>query len=122
MEDRLEFDIDVPIPLRTQAVPPMMIATLVENAIIHGLSPVPEGGRIRILARGLHGKLFVDVVDDGRGLQESWGGGVGLNNIRSRLASEFGSNAKLTLMERSERGVIATLELPLANVAEAKAA
>jgi len=122
MGDRLDFDVDVPAPLRTQLVPPMMIATLVENAVIHGLSPVPEGGKIRITARELHGTLFVDVIDNGRGLQDSWGGGVGLANIRSRLASEFGESAHLTLMERSGRGVIAALELPHTNAMEAKAA
>jgi len=99
-----------------------MIATLVENAVIHGLSPLPEGGSIRISARALHGRLVVDVVDDGRGLQGSWGGGVGLANIRARLASEFGDGARLTLVDRSERGVIATLEFPLAAAADAKAA
>ena len=122
MGHRLAFAIDVPAPLRTHRVPPMMIATLVENAVIHGLTPLPEGGSIRISARALHGRLFVDVVDDGRGLQGSWGGGVGLANIRARLASEFGNSAQLTLADRGERGVIATLELPLAAAADAKAA
>ena len=122
MGDRLDFAIDVPAPLRTHCVPPMMIATLVENAVIHGLTPLPEGGSVRISARALHGRLFVDVVDDGRGLQGSWGGGVGLANIRSRLASEFGNRAQLTLADRAERGVIATLEFPLAAAADAKAA
>ncbi len=122
MGERLDFDIDVPASLRTRVVPPMMIATLVENAVIHGLSPVPQGGRIRVVAHEIHGKLLVDVIDDGRGLQGAWGGGVGLANIRSRLSSEFGAEAQLTLVERAERGVIATLELPLAAALVAEAA
>lgn len=122
MGDRLDFEIDVPVALCPQFVPPMMIATLVENAVIHGLSPVPAGGRIRVTARELHGKLIVDVIDDGRGLQGTWGGGVGLANIRSRLASEFGSQAQLTLVERAEGGVIATVEIPLARMPMAEAA
>jgi LytS/YehU family sensor histidine kinase len=73
-------------------------------------------------ARELHGKLIVDVIDDGRGLQGTWGGGVGLANIRSRLASEFGSQAQLTLVERAEGGVIATVEIPLARMPMAEAA
>jgi len=124
MGHRLSFAVDVPAHLRPHLVPPMMIATLVENAVIHGLSPVPEGGSIRISARSLKGKLLIDVVDDGRGLKgPSWGGGgVGLANICSRLESEYGHRASFTLAERSEKGVIATLELPLAPEFELQAA
>jgi Histidine kinase len=122
MESRLTFDIDVPSRLQDCLVPPMMIATLVENAVIHGLSPLPEGGHIRISARDRRGQLVIDVVDDGCGLHDSWGGGVGLSNIRARLGSEFGGNAQLTLSQRDDRGVRATLELPLSFAAQAKAA
>ena len=122
MESRLTFAVDVPRALRGLVVPPMMIATLVENAVIHGLSPVPEGGRIRISASADSGKLILGVEDDGHGLQETWGGGVGLANIRARLASEFGGGAQLHLAQRSDGGVMATIELPLEAASEARAA
>ena len=122
MDSRLAFDIDVPANLRDVIVPPMMIATLVENAVIHGLSPLPAGGHIRISAREDAGKLFIDVVDDGRGLHDSWGGGVGLANIRARLDSEFGRDGELRLAQRSDRGVRATLEFPLRYRASVRAA
>ena len=120
METRLEFDIDVPERLRSTLVPPMMLATLVENAVIHGLSPLPAGGRIRISAEEQAGKLFVRVADNGRGLKDTWGAGVGLSNIRSRLHSAFGDAARLHLAAGEERGVTAMLEIPIA--AEAVAA
>jgi len=69
MGSRLAFAVDVPSALRTAHVPPMMLATLVENAIVHGLTPLPEGGSIRIAGRELGGKLYVDVIDDGCGLK-----------------------------------------------------
>jgi signal transduction histidine kinase len=114
MESRLTFEVDVPDGLRRAPLPPMMLNTLVENAVIHGLSPLPAGGCIRITAAGGDGTLVVRVEDNGRGLQDTWGGGVGLANIRSRLQSAFGAAARLRLMQRDAGGVVATLELPLA--------
>ena len=122
MESRLTFEVDVPRPLAAHVVPPMMLATLVENAVIHGVSPVPDGGHIRITARADAGKLVLEVADNGAGLQENWGAGVGLSNIRARLASAFGQRARLKLSQRSGRGVTATIELPLAALAEVEAA
>ena len=100
----------------------MMLATLVENAVIHGLSPLSSGGHIRISAHAELDKLLLEVADNGRGLQETWGGGVGLANIRTRLNSAFGSSAYLTLTQGRHGGVTATIALPLATIGEAKAA
>ena len=119
METRLAFDIDVPDRLRSTVIPPMMLATLVENAVIHGLSPLPAGGRIHISAEEQAGKLFVRVADNGRGLSDTWGAGVGLSNIRARLHSAFGDAARLRLAAGDARGVTATLEIPLAMEAVA---
>jgi hypothetical protein len=113
METRLDFDIDVPDRLRSSVLPPMMLATLVENAVIHGLSPLPAGGRIHISAEEQAGKLFVRVADNGRGLKDTWGTGVGLANIRARLQSAFGDAARLQLTAGEERGVTAILAIPL---------
>ena len=122
MESRLTFDVDVPAALKAAVVPPMMVATLVENAVIHGLSPLSSGGHIRISAYAKSGKLVLEVADNGRGLQETWGGGVGLANIRARLNSAYGSNAYLNLTQGNHGGATATIELPLAAIHEAKAA
>jgi sensor histidine kinase YesM len=113
METRLDFGIDVPERLLAIVVPPMMLATLVENAVIHGLSPLPAGGRIEISAEEHAGKLLVRVTDNGRGLKDTWGAGVGLSNIRARLQSAFGNTACLRLAAGDERGVVATLEIPM---------
>ena len=122
MESRLTFDVEVPKALEAAIVPPMMLATLVENAVIHGLSPLSSGGHIRISAHAELDKLLLEVADNGRGLQETWGGGVGLANIRTRLNSAFGSSAYLTLTQGRHGGVTATIALPLATIGEAKAA
>jgi hypothetical protein len=113
MGQRLATDVDVPASLHEIEVPPMMLATLVENAIIHGVSPLPEGGRIGIRARADAQRLVIEVTDTGRGLQDAWGPGVGLANIGARLQSEFGDRASVSLASASDRGVVATIELPL---------
>jgi LytS/YehU family sensor histidine kinase len=116
MAERLEFEVDVPSSLTDADVPPMMISTLVENAIKHGLAPLPEGGRVRIAADGGDGVLRIRVADTGRGLTESSGPGVGLANIESRLAALFGASGTLSLDQNDFGGVTATLEMPLRMV------
>jgi len=117
MGERLVVRVDVPDALEAQPFPPMMLVTLVENAIRHGLTPLPEGGEVRILARRSDGRLRVAVADTGVGLAESSGSGVGLANIRARLSTLHGGNARLLLAQNPGRGVTATIELPAVTAA-----
>jgi len=117
MGRRLAFEIDVPIELRLLDVPPMMLLTLVENAIKHGLNPLPEGGSLRVLARRDGELLCIDVADSGRGFYATSGGGTGLANIRARLATMHGDAASLALAENYPRGVTSTLRLPATSSA-----
>jgi sensor histidine kinase YesM len=112
MGGRLEVVVDVPEALSGCAFPPMLLATLVENAIKHGLSPLPEGGRITIRASAEGGRLRVCVEDTGRGWGESTGSGVGLANVRERLAMQFGGRARMTLRNTAPRGAAVCIELP----------
>ena len=115
MGPRLQVDIDVPTDLRQRIVPPMMLLTLVENALKHGLQPLLEGGSIRIDASSDPTTLRVQVADTGRGLGAgtSVGAGTGLANIQARLRAMHGSAARLSLRVNEPRGVIAMIELPL---------
>ena len=113
MGDRLDFTIEVEPALDDAQVPPMVLPTLVENAIKHGLSPLPEGGRIEIAARRDGNDLLIDVRDNGAGFSSSGGSGVGLANTRSRLAALFGNRAALSLSSVAPRGVLASLRMPL---------
>jgi hypothetical protein len=119
MGARLAFDIDVAEGLKATSFPSMMLVTLVENAIKHGLAPLPEGGSIRIVAREHGGHLQLQVQDDGAGFQSTSGEGVGVANTRTRLATLYGNRAKLLLEQNTTRGVTATLEFPLAVPAAA---
>ena len=113
MGARLETSIDAPAPLLAARVPPMMLATLVENAIKHGIAPLAEGGAIRVSAQRSGDALALTVADTGRGLVEGSGSGVGLANIRARLATLYGERATLRLESNSPRGVVAVITLPL---------
>jgi len=91
----------------------MVLPTLVENAIKHGLSPLPQGGSIDIRTRRAGNELVVEVHDNGAGFSSSAGSGVGLANTRSRLAALYGGRASLQLASASPQGVIASIRLPL---------
>ena len=112
MGRRLAFAIDVDESLRAAPLPPLMLLTLVENAIKHGLTPKPGGGQIDIRASADAGHLQVAVGDTGQGFTKSAGGGTGLANIRARLSAQFGPNAKLALALNAPSGVVATITLP----------
>ncbi len=120
MGDRLTFRVEAPDGLLDAEMPPLVLATLVENAIKHGLGGLPEGGRIDIRVHdagpGPSGRprLQVDVIDTGAGFTTDAGGsGVGLANTRSRLAALYGDEAALTLSSNAPRGVVASVLLPL---------
>ena len=113
---RLSFAIDVDGALRAHPFPPNLLISLVENAVKHGIEPSPDGGTIAIGARREGDRLVVDVVDTGRGIVEAPplpGGGVGLANVRERLAALYGSRGRFTLSPVEPRGTRATLEIPI---------
>jgi signal transduction histidine kinase len=114
MEERLAVAIEVPDGLRSAAFPPMMLQSMVENAIKHGLECKPEGGTLKILAEVAHNKLRVTVSDDGVGfgVMPSNGTGLGLTNIRERLKLLHGDAGQLHIAANSPCGVVATIEVP----------
>jgi signal transduction histidine kinase len=112
MGGRLRAEIDVPAPVADWSVPPMLLLTLVENALKHGLQPLVEGGTIRVAAHAQAGLLTLTVADTGRGMGSGLGGGTGLANTRARLRSMYGGRADLTLEVNSPRGVLATIRMP----------
>jgi len=112
MGRRLVFAFDVPAELRDARVPPLMLLTLVENSVKHGLTPRPEGGHIDVRARVVDDQLRINVADTGQGFTKSGGGGTGLANTRARLASYYGERASLSLAINAPHGVVATLALP----------
>lgn len=114
MGNRLRYTIDVPQGLAGRPFPIMLMQPLVENAIQHGLEPLPEGGWITIEARQQNGRLHISVRDNGAGLKDGDLTGYGLNNVRQRLQSLFGEAGKLRLEKNPPQGVRASIEVPYA--------
>ncbi|MGG7605837.1 sensor histidine kinase [Massilia sp. BKSP1R2A-1] len=113
MGPRLQLQVDIPDALRGVLFPTMMLQTLVENAIKHGLEPKPGGGTVWILARQVDTAVAVTVADDGRGFTAEGGGtGVGLRNVRERLRLAYGSVASFSIVANFPSGVAATITVP----------
>lgn len=112
MGKRLSYELQIPAQLATERVPSMILLTLVENAVKHGINPAVEGGTIRVTAMREHAALVLRVADSGQGLAATDGFGMGLANIRRRLDMLYGDRAVLSLA-RASRGVVATVSIPL---------
>jgi hypothetical protein len=116
MGPRLEVQVDVPEALRATPLPPMMLQTLVENAIKHGLEPRTGGGTVWIRARNSDDGVAITVADDGDGFNAGTGGtGIGLKNVRERLQLRHGERAALAVVANFPAGVAATITVPAAD-------
>jgi LytS/YehU family sensor histidine kinase len=112
MKDRLQVQFRVPDFLGSAPFPPMMLQTLIENAIKHGLEPKIAGGRIDVSARVEEATLFVDVCDDGMGFNPVSSDGLGLANIHERLQLLFGDKAELVIEAPPTGGTRASIRVP----------
>jgi LytS/YehU family sensor histidine kinase len=111
MSGRLTVLTEVEPGLESLDFPPMVLATLAENAIKHGVFP-QNGGRIVIAAQTVGDMVEVSLLDDGVGLSGDGGGGLGLANIVERLRLLYGPRATLQLRQNSPRGVCALVRIP----------
>ncbi len=112
MEERLEPIVNVPEGLKSAVFPSMMLQTLVENAIKHGLEPKAAGGRLEISAEIVDGQLAVHVTDNGMGFMPKSDEGVGLANIRERLNVLYKGRAELIISVPPAGATRATIKVP----------
>ena len=114
MGERLQSQVTVTEGLYSADFPPMMLQSLVENSIKHGLEPKAEGGSIHVSAEVIHGKLAVSVADTGVGFAKAptAGTGTGLTNIRERLNLIYGDAAELKIAENTPSGTRVTIVVP----------
>ncbi len=129
IEDRLEVEIAVPEGLESADFPPMMLQSLVENAIKHGIEPKPEGGKVRVAAGVQNAQLWVEVSDTGVGVPDgdlldgpTSGTGIGLQNIRERLAVLYPGKSRLMLRSDPATGTVVRITVPYQVGPEAAAA
>ncbi len=114
MGDRLQFELDVADDLGSAPLAPMLLQPIVENAIKHGLEPKVEGGMVRVSAQRDGARMVLSVADNGLGFSDhadSSGEGVGLTNLRERLAVLYDGQATLTVAEANP-GTEITIGVP----------
>ena len=94
---RLKFEESFDPGALDAAVPPLLLQPLVENAIVHGISNLPEGGWIRLVARHERDELAL-VVENKMDIEtpSPRRNGVGLKNVRQRLEACFGGRARIS--------------------------
>jgi signal transduction histidine kinase len=112
---RLRYSLDLPAALAAVSVPSMILLTLVENAIKHGIEPALRGGEVQVSARQEDGTVVIRVRDTGAGISPVPGAGVGLENVRHRLQLAHGDAASLKLDDSGD-GVAAEITIPFQPV------
>jgi two-component system, LytTR family, sensor kinase len=104
--ERLKIFLDVDPALLHKKIPPMILQPIAENAVKHGISPLIEGGEVRIVIKELDNKILFEVTDTGAGNiqnKNSWKNGIGLTNTKLRLEKIYGS--QLDIKANVPRGI-----------------
>ena len=117
MEERLNYSIECSETLRSFQVPPLLLEPIVENAVIHGIAPRKEGGRVNVRVEKKEGNCAIVVVveDTGQGMGTKpvdIPGGFGLFSVRERLRLIYGEKAVFEVGPGPERGTRVVMEVP----------
>lgn len=114
-EERLHISMNIQEDTRNMQVPPMMLQTLVENAIKHGISKQIEGGDVKIISAVENDKLVLKVQNSGRFLHWSKEHeGFGINGTKNRLALMYGDKANFTIKEYGNNNFVeAEVKIPI---------
>lgn len=118
-EDRLKYKLDIDRSTQKIEIPPMMIQTLVENGIKHGVAKRTEGGEIylksKLISNSNGSKLKIEIRNSGHFNEEQLksSNGFGVSNTKHRLNLLFGDDAHFTIKNENENIVLAEIEIPL---------
>jgi LytS/YehU family sensor histidine kinase len=112
MGSRLQVAFDVAPDVADMPLAPMLLLPLIDNAVRHGLEPLPRGGRIDLRARVERGRLSLAVADTGIGDPEALAEGAGLASLRERLVGLHGNAAQLTISRTNPHGMTIAIEVP----------
>lgn len=113
-EERLRIHIDATPAALSAAMPPMLLQTLVENGVKHGIASLPRGGEIRIDAKLNDGALHLQVTNSGQIAPTNNSTHLGLENARERLRLLYGAKASLSVRNNGSQSVVAEVSLPSA--------
>jgi two-component system LytT family sensor kinase len=120
-EDRLKYKFDIDRSTQKIEIPPMMIQTLIENGIKHGIAKRTEGGEIQLTSKLLSNasgqKLKIEIRNSGNFSEEQLknSSGFGVSNTKHRLNLLFGENANFTIQNENGNTVLAEVEIPIGS-------
>jgi len=113
-EERLQTEFNIDPETENVSVPPMMLQTLVENGIKHGISKLKGGGRVSVRSRVDLGRMILEIRNTGQYQNNTIKGtGQGLRNSRQRLELIYGESAKLEIINENKNTVLTTVKIPL---------
>jgi sensor histidine kinase YesM len=110
----LQFITEIPHELEQVPFPALLLQTLVENAVVHGIEPNERAGTISVSVRREGSRIAVCVTDDGVGIDRAKPPvhGLGLRNTRERLGTFYAGRASLELMPAVPSGTVAAISIP----------
>lgn len=127
-EDRITYEINVPDQMKASRIPAVIIQSLVDNAVIHGLEPKERGGKVTIAGSSQGNQWIIEVSDNGIGIPEhllnnllSWkegthserqSKGIGLSMVNQILVSHYGLEHSMVIKSIREVGTIVTIKVP----------
>jgi two-component system LytT family sensor kinase len=111
-EDRLQVHWNVASEAGAAAVPPMLLQTLVENALKHGIGRRSEGGEIAITVQSQDSLIHLEVINSGSLPESPSPNGIGLKNARTRLQLLYGEKGNIVLESIPENRVRVAVTLP----------
>jgi sensor histidine kinase YesM len=114
-EERLNYNIKSTPDADRVEIPPMMVQTLVENGIKHGISKVTAGGEVDVDAKVSGSNLIIEIRNTGKFDEEALKNsrGFGVSNTKHRLSLLYGENASLTLTNENNNTVLTKLKIPI---------
>jgi LytS/YehU family sensor histidine kinase len=112
-EERLAIRMEMAPETLSVQVPPMLLQSLVENGVKHGIEKLTQGGEISVASRMDHDTLKIEIMNSGRLLDGSSSTQIGLINVRERLFLLYGSTAALVLRNQGTDSVLAEISIPV---------
>jgi LytS/YehU family sensor histidine kinase len=115
LEERLEVEMEIDPAAEKYQIPPLMLQTLVENGIKHGVATLPEGGKISLKAWVDQSNLYIQIRNSGQyniNGAEVNAAGHGLENTRQRLNLIFGQRASFSILNEDQTTVLTEIKIP----------
>lgn len=111
-EERLTWKVDVAKELHQAQIPPMLLQTLVENAIKHGIAHSSKEGLIEIKGESLGDQIHLQVINPGQLKSRGESTGIGLINSQNRLTLLFGETAHIDIKPLDKNRILASVTIP----------